>query len=330
MTHMLLRTALAGVLGLAATCAQAAGLQLLDMPAASGRPPLKGAVWSPCAAPAREVRLGLLSVPAVKDCPVAGEKLPLVVISHGLGGWFGGHHDTAEALADAGFVVAAIDHPADSGRSETRHPDDLSVLMERPADIKRLIDYMLGEWPDHAKLDPDRIGFFGFSRGGYTGLVLIGGNPDLAKAIALCPEFPKAHWCEQIQKHELPEGMPAHDARIKAAVLADPAFGILFGPESLRDVSIPVELWGSAYGGDGVAPESVSALERILPERPDYRVVANAGHFAFLTPCSPELAKAAPEICADAQGFDRAAFHRQLNAEVVAFFQKHLGAGRQP
>ena len=330
MTHMLIRTAFAGLFGVAATFVQAAGLQLLDIPAGAERPQLKGAVWTPCSAPAREVRLGLLSVQAAKDCPIAGEKLPLIVISHGVGGWFGGHHDTAERLADAGFVVAAIDHPGDGGRSDTRHPDDLSVLMERPDDMKRLVDYMLSEWPGRARLDPARIGFFGFSRGGYTGLTLIGGEPDFAKGIALCAEFPKAHFCEQIRKNELPATPPAHDPRIKAAVIADPAFGALFLPDRLKHVSIPVQLWGSAYGGDGVSPESVSAVERILPGRPDYRVVANAGHFAFLTPCSPEMAKVAAEICTDAQGFDRPAFHRQFDTDVVAFFHRHLMEDREP
>ena len=45
-----------------------------------------------------------LCFPGAKDCPV-------IVISHGSGGSFLGHHDTAETLADAGFVVAAISHP---------------------------------------------------------------------------------------------------------------------------------------------------------------------------------------------------------------------------
>jgi len=51
---------------------------------------------------------------------VTGAKLPLVVSSHGRGGWFGLHHDTAEALADAGFVVAAINHPGDNGNDSSQ------------------------------------------------------------------------------------------------------------------------------------------------------------------------------------------------------------------
>jgi predicted dienelactone hydrolase len=54
--------------------------------------------------------------------------------------------------------------------------------------------------------------------------------------------------------------------------------------------------------------------------------VANAGHFAFLAPCSAALAQIAPEICRAAPDFDRTAFHREFNAAVVAFFNRYLPA----
>ena len=76
------------------------------------------------------------TLPGVKDCPIAGDRLPLVVISHGRGGDFIGHHDT-ETLADAGFNVAAISHPGDTV-SDMSRSGDLSVMIERPTDIKRL------------------------------------------------------------------------------------------------------------------------------------------------------------------------------------------------
>jgi transposase len=62
-------------------------------------------MWSPCSKAPGEIDLGNTTVPGVKDCPIGGEKLPLVVISHGRGGSFIGHHDIAEMLADAGFVA---------------------------------------------------------------------------------------------------------------------------------------------------------------------------------------------------------------------------------
>jgi predicted dienelactone hydrolase len=68
----------------------------------------------------------------------------------------------------------------------------------------------------------------------------------------------------------------------------------------------------------------VSAIERGLPVKPDYRIVRNAGHFAFLAPCSVDLAKRHSEICRDRPGFDRVAFHNEFNAAVLGFFREHL------
>jgi len=65
-------------------------------------------------------------------------------------------------------------------------------------------------------------------------------------------------------------------------------------------------------------------MDHGLPVKPDYHVVPNAGHWAFLAPCSPELTKAFPQSCVDLPGFDRVAFHKEFNADVRAFFQKYL------
>ena len=106
-----------------APSANAAGIQLFNH-----GPALSGAIWYPCQAEPNDGLVG------VKDCPITRAKLPLVVSSHGTAGWFGGHHDTAAALADAGFVVAAINHSGDNGNDRSKS-DDLSVFGSRPADI---------------------------------------------------------------------------------------------------------------------------------------------------------------------------------------------------
>src|SRR3954452_10638074 len=202
-----------------ASPAKSAGIQLLDSDSR-----LAGAIWYPCAARPQPVALGRLavqfvdSVRGVKDCPVIGAKLPLVIVSHGRGGWFGGHDDVVEALADAGFVVAAINHPGDNGNDSSKR-DTLSLFESRPRDIVSLLDFMLNEWKDKASLDSARIGFFGFSFGGYTGLTLAGARPDFGRLARFCTD--KAGACEQLHTGENPPD-PPHDARIRAAVIADP------------------------------------------------------------------------------------------------------------
>jgi predicted dienelactone hydrolase len=228
--------------------ARAAGIQLLD-----SDPNLAGAIWYPCAGEPKDAPLGRLAMPlvdslrGVKDCPVTGTKLPLVIVSHGRGGWFGAHDDVEEALADAGFVVAAINHPGDNGNDSSRR-DSLSVLASRPADIIRLLDFMLNDWKDRAAIDPVRIGFFGFSLGGYTGLVLAGANPDFQRFANRCTDTTGA--CQQLHHGDVAPGLP-HEPRIKAAVLADAALTSTFTPESLAGIQIPLQVWRSEQGGPG-------------------------------------------------------------------------------
>jgi predicted dienelactone hydrolase len=261
----------------------------------------------------------------VKDCPVSGAKLPLVIVSHGRGGWFGQHSDTAEALADAGFVVAAIYHPHDNGNDRSQS-DSLSILASRPADMIRLLDFMLRDWKDRAALDPVRIGFFGFSAGAYTGLVLVGGNPDVRRIAPYCPESRKSLDCEQFRRGDIPSNLP-HELRIRAAVLADTAHNNLFTEEGLAGIQIPLLIWRSELGGGGIDAKNSALTASRLPGKPDVHTVA-AGHFAFLPPCPPPLAAAVPRICTDVPaGFDRAAFHRDFNASVVGFLREHLRDG---
>lgn len=314
-----LKLVLAVAFGLTVIFAEAAGFHRIEIPAGQDGSALMGAVWYPCTQPASDVKVGPYVMSVAKDCPVAGSKLPLVVISHGWGGSFLGHRDIAETLANAGFVVAAINH-GDNAMSPRRN-GDLSVLIERPADIRRVIDFMLGTWSDASKIDAGRIGFFGFSRGGYTGLVAIGANPVFDKTLDLCKDKDNPS-CKQARRGELLT--LAHDPRIKAAVIADPLSNF-FTAGSFKNVKVPVQLWRSEHGGDGVSPESVAAIFRELPTTVEFHTVPNSQHFAFLPPCPAVMVEQAPEICSDPPPFDRAAFHKELDAKVLAFFRKNVG-----
>ena len=249
-----------------------------------------------------------------------------MVVSHGAGGSALGHHDTAATLADAGYVVAAISHPGDNFQDLSRQ-GYLSAFATRPVDMKRLTDYMLGAWPQRAQLDAGKVGFFGFSRGGYTGLVAIGAVPDWTSRQDLCSPLSTRPLCGEIRRKEIP-ATPAPDPRIRAAVIVDPLS--VFDAKGLGHVRTPIQLWASALGGDGVTLQSVETVRQGLPSAPDWQLAANAGHFAFLAPCSSALADMAPEICRDAPGFDRVAFHQGFNAQVLAFFQRHIAAAKAP
>jgi predicted dienelactone hydrolase len=256
-----------------------------------------------------------------KDCALPIGKHPLVVMSHGRTGSILSNHDTAEVLADAGFIVAAINHAGDTAQDVSRS-NDLAIFVARPAHIKRLIDFMLDGSALAANIDSGRIGFFGFSRGGYTGLVLAGANSDWTAPP--CGQWPDSPMCQQVARGDLPREPVVHDPRIGVAVVVDP-LPIFFTDRSFADVKVPIQLWASERGGDGVLPDAVAGINRALPAPHDYHVVANSGHFSFFQPCAAVLMQAAPEICTDAPGFDRVAFHRTFDMEVLDFFRAHLG-----
>ncbi|WP_454674285.1 alpha/beta hydrolase family protein [Achromobacter pestifer] len=319
--HLLGRLCLFAAISFASASPHAAGFQRLNLPMDMNGPGLAGAIWYPCAAPTADIKIGRATIPGVLNCPVPPGQHPLIVLSHGSGGSFLSHHDTAAALANAGFVVAAINHVGDNAQDPSRQ-GYLSIFSTRPREMRRLIDYMTSAWPQKAQLDPARIGVFGFSRGGYTGLVLAGAVPDFKGGLAICQDAPSLPMCRDIAGGKIPQQPYVQDARIKAAVIADPLNA--FPGDALKSVRIPIQLWASEQGGDGVSPASVEAVRQGLPVAPDYHVAKGAGHFAFLAPCSAEQADALPAVCQDAAGFDRAGFHQDLNAQVVEFFKHRL------
>jgi predicted dienelactone hydrolase len=301
--------------------AAAAGLKLVTVPADASGPAITVAVWYPSLDKPSPVTFGPFTVLAALEGKIDGRGLPLVVLSHGRGGSFVVHHDTAEHLADAGFVVAALNHPGDTALDKSLF-DNLSIFIRRPVDVKRVINDLTGASPFAATIDPNRIGIYGFSRGGYTALAAIGGNPDFALGLPLC-EGRTDKACDQIRAHEYPKEPLTHDRRIKAAVIADP-FAAFFSAEGLAGITIPVQLWASETGGDGVEPKTVAAVDTALKSPHTFTMVAHTQHFSFVTVCPPDIAEHQPIICKDPPGLDRAQFHEQLNDALAKFFRVNL------
>ena len=102
-------------------------------------------VWSPCTSAATDLSMGPYVVRATKGCAVAGRSLPLIVISHGRGGTRLGHHDSAAAVANAGFVVASFNHPGDTFGDDSSS-NKIEIFESRPRDVSRVITHMINQW----------------------------------------------------------------------------------------------------------------------------------------------------------------------------------------
>ncbi len=254
--------------------------------------------------------------------PATSTGFPVVVISHGTGAGPTAHSDTAEALAAAGFVVAAPMHRGDNFQ------DDSIVgrpqwMASRSRDVSTTIDYMLKQWPKRAQLDQSRVGIFGFSAGATTALIAAGGVPDLARLGPHCAaqrEFVCTLVAPAAGAGDQPPGW-THDPRITAAVVAAPGLGFLFEPAGLARVRVPVQLWVGSE--DDTVPYATNAavVRRLLPSSPEFHRAEGAVHLSFLAPCTAETP---PMLCRDREGFDRSAFHRSFNEAVTGFFRRHL------
>lgn len=282
---------------------------------------LEVGIWYPASGTPSHRRLGLFAQDVVTANPPT-DRYPLVVLSHGTGGDFSSHVDTAVALARAGFVVAALTHPGDNWRDASRATE----VEERPVALGRLVTWMLAEWPGRAAIDLERIGAFGFSAGGFTVLAAAGGRPDLTRLADHCAAHPTFFDCGLLRSHPQTSIEPwpqMRDVRIKAIVVAAPALGFAFDRAGLAAVRVPVQLWRADADEILPSPFYADAVRAALPVAPDFHAVPGAGHFDFLPPCAdPSLA---PPLCASGPGFDRAAFHVDFDAEVVAFFRATIG-----
>lgn len=266
--------------------------------------------------PAREAerieQFGMYSLSVALDAPAEGDRIPLVVISHGTGSTPWVMRDLAVHLVQSGFAVALLAHPGN-----TRRDDGLAHttanLQNRPRHIRLVIDAAFAAPELGARLVPDQAAVIGHSLGGYTALAVAGGRP-------------------MVLPNEAPDGR-AHpfaveaDPRVRAVVLFAPAAPWLMADGSLAGVEVPVLMRTGEK--DLHAP---TGYDQILVRgfrdrgRVDYRMVPNAGHFSFLSMFPAALIGPQFPPSQDPPGFDRAAYLLELQAEVLAFLRRALTA----
>jgi predicted dienelactone hydrolase len=195
-------------------------------------PGLRGAVWYPTtAAESSYTYPGRYRTSLALDAPVAecGQRFPLVVFSHGFGGCSVQSMFFTEALARAGYIVAAPDHKDSMCKVDQplrinwaervdmptkQHDYSDSSYRDREQDIKGVLDEMLRDDEFGRRIDANRIAGAGHSLGGYTILGMAGAWPS---------------W---------------KDGRIKAALLLSPFLTPYLANGGLRSVHIPLMYQG--------------------------------------------------------------------------------------
>ena len=295
--------------------------------------PLQVGVWYPTDKPPPSLPNTEYELAVALDAPTASINGGLIVISHGYSGWYGGHADTAIALADAGYVVAAPSHAGNTWSDMSASVAEW--IIHRPRQISRVIDAVTehAAFADH--IDAAHIGVYGFSAGGYTALGLIGGVPDLDHAQRHCKTQPSEFVCAEglidamfsTGLQTLPPKAWGVDSRISAVVISAPALAFAYTKDSLKHVNADLQLWSGELDESVPTQTNAALLAKRLPTPPETHWIDKAGHFAFMTvSCRDSFKKADPEeyeiICGDQDGFDRKQFHQQMHIEMIRFFNE--------
>ena len=283
---------------------------------------------------------------APQGIPVPGNGR-LVVVSHGSGGAPWPHSDLARALVESGFVVAAPLHRGDNYK-------DMSAVgpeswKRRPAEVSRAIDAVGQDARFAPLLALDKVGMFGMSAGGHTGLSLAGGrwSPALFKEHCEADIAEDFHSCVGVMARlngGFMDGLKTtiavavirwrfddatwytySEPRIAAIVAAVP-YAVDFDVKSLAALRAPLALV-TAQKDKWLPPRFHS--ERVL------RACAacvrlydfpNGGHGALLSPFPPGLSGTLAELLDDPPGFDRSALP-EANRRIAAFFRERLLPG---
>ena len=280
---------------------------------------------------------------------------PLILLSHGTGGsaaqmaWLG------TALARAGFIAAAVDHPGNNDATGSGKdgytPAGFLLWWERATDLTDVLDGLLADPELAPHIDRSLIGAAGYALGGYTVLELGGARTDISAFYDLCRTKPDDAVCHvpemRDQRRDSPlldanghprtfeqllaivrktngeslarSGESYRDPRLKAVFAIAPVLGFTFTPESLSALRLPVAIVAGA--ADTIAP-SASSADGL---RADIRgaketTLPGVGHYEFLDTCTAAGKLAQPRYCADPLGIDRDAVHTQTSALAIQFF----------
>ena len=316
---------------------------------ADGSADLRVTIWYPAATDVATVSIdvGPADRPymylgqAAIDAPFASdERYPVILYSHGNNGsvqttaWFG------TALARSGYVVIAPDHPGNNLDDEQTtggallwwlRADDLKVALEAVAD-----DPVLG-----SHIDPKRVGVSGFSMGGITTMMALGGVFDgrlydeycLAHpGSTICPpaevlpifDAGNAHYPEEIRRELVHMVADRRIPAAKAAFVIAPA-AIGFTPESMAKIDVPVTF---IVGSDEAlaVPEVGAQLAAAMIPGSKLVVVPGANHDSFINRCSDAGIEAA--YCGCAAATEQDLTHRSAIESAMAVFDPVLKPSR--
>ncbi len=262
--------------------------------------------------------------------PVRGRKLPVMVISHGLGGKKEHASFLAKRVASAGYLVVAVDHVNDG----------VEIALQRPVDVTKLLDRLAERGGEPAWLaeqaDLERVAVYGHSFGGYTALALagakVGSNPEWT---AFCTATPSALGCPAPGPEQL-KPVSLRDPRVDAVVAATPGGYIQFGRAGTAAIETPIVLLAAGKDRLITTPQHVRPLFDHVKQPRWLFEIELANHFTFVDLCAKLHKIPAPfnaevaEACAPDSPLPLGTAHALIGDAVVAALDHLLKSAPAP
>ncbi len=313
--------------------------------------PLRVTLWYPAApAPPADAPLAVYDLAVIQfessalaDVPAADGTFPLVVFSHGSGGFRFQSLWLTEHLASWGFVVISADHPTNTFADQINVPRFTENLASnyvlRPRDVIRQIDFAqtLTDTGEFAGLiDIEQIAVIGHSFGGYTALATAGATLDFQQLQTYCETatFELASSVCFLTEEEdkitpLVGGEPPYivgsDPRVDAVVALAPWNGPILNQASLAQIDIPTLIIVGT--GDRVTiPErdAYTIFDQMVNAPRTLTTFVNGDHFIFVDPCFEEAtALGFFDLCSDPV-WDLKRVHDISNHQITAFLLEAL------
>ena len=311
--------------------ARADGVGFRDVRVEAGGERMAVAVWYPAGVTSGRTVEGPFAMAATRNAPLASGRFGLVLISHGTGGGRLNHRGTAIRMVQAGYIAAAPEHSGDSWR-DGRYSGTAANWVRRPRQLSATLDRLLDDPEFGSRIDPMRIAAIGHSAGGYSVLALIGGRADMTVLARHCTEFRGRDpaFCNYGRQGgtiggRLPD---LTDRRVRVAVAVAPV-GALFGPGAFAGVAIPAQI--HRLGRDTVLrrPWHEDNIVRLMGGRARLVIHPKAHHFAFIAPFPAALINEVGEPARDPPGFDRRAFLRRIDRQILTFLDSVVAARRR-
>jgi predicted dienelactone hydrolase len=226
-------------------------------------------------------------------------KLPLILISHGLGGDRTTFAYLAEHLATYGFAVAVPEHPGSNASQVQALLNGLAnkvippeELIDRPLDIKYLLDVLEKDFGE--QINVRQVGILGQSLGAYTALVVAGAKLNWNSLAANCANLDDS-WNLSLLIQCLTLDLPPskinlRDERIVAAIAINPLTSAIFGRTGLNKVKIPLMMVSGS--DDPVTPALTEQIKPFtwLTEPNKYLALFKEGnHFSTLNESSGSI-----------------------------------------